>query len=385
MEVYNINWTRFDLDILEKQGLQVTLQGLSFKLDYNLYYDALRLKGDKQLTATLGNAEIQLEITITQQQGRPSIVVTKNDLTIHDLDLGLSGALGVIAYVLGPVLREVLDLVIPRDVTPVLNLQLQLFTHNLTMQAALPHSDGLVLLDYSFVNDPIFASNEVTVSIKADIHASNATSCSRQPGSMPDAENRNVKIYVSDVVFSCLVSSYERSGALTSVVSSYITQEIPLASGMTFDVRFGESSLSVAPDGISFYNEIFIDVDRTVTDPEVFLTLASNITIQVALSMYSNGSGVYLYPYIRVAQLQGFHVVAFAADLPELYKQEILNSDWSLLTKKADAFLTANVIGPLNQQLAAGVQLPSIASKYLVQPELKLNSSYIFLGTDLAT
>jgi len=132
---------------------------------------------------------------------------------------------------------------------------------------------------------------------------------------------------------ACLVTSLERSGQLSVKLEPYLQKAIPPSSGMNFSPEFGKGSVIVAPEGVSYFSEVFMHVQRTVTDPEEYLTLATNLTAQFLVGL--NATSETIMPHIQVFQLQGFHVSAFASDVPKSYQEEIAASDWSTLTKKS--------------------------------------------------
>jgi len=285
---------------------------------------------------------------------------------------------------LGPVVREVLDYALPGEVTPILNADLNAAVSNLSMQYILPGSAGQIVLDYSLTSNPMFENDLITAQFNGDIHSTGVQSCSLDPFPMQSIFERDFRFYVSQDVFQCALLAYENTGALHNIVISLIQTYVPLGNKMALDVDLGEGILLITEQAITYIFNLEITLLRTVFDPEVYVILSANISMDFTLSIEQQVPKITIIPEIENFQFLNVGVEKYADDMPNNYKIQIQNTNFTELVRSGNDFIRTTVLPSLNTVLQNnGYVLPAIASQFLRNTEIKLESGYLFLGTSV--
>jgi len=250
------------------------------------------------------------------------------------------------------------------------------------MKEVLPYSHDQVIFDYSLLENPIFTTNLMTIDFKGDVHSNVDSTCPISPYPMQSSSERNAQLYISNTILMCLLMEYEHSGNLNYMVNELLSSFLPLGDRMILDVDLDQAMLAITEQGISFFTGLKVDFNRTAVSPEVFLSLDVNITIEISISLQQQAPNLFVVPQVTKFQVFNMGVDHMADDMPKIYQQEINNTNFTVLVEEANDFIRKTVPG-INQKLASGFQIPLIVSQFLLNPEMKMMSGYIYLGTDL--
>jgi len=378
IQLYDLNFGGLTMDMINGQGIQMTLQGLTGHMSYNLSYEieVSFLSGTTFAVANLNETDVVLLFSFKDNgKGIPVITVPSMTVDIGYINLGLAEFL---TYYAQPVVDTILDEVIPPIVKPILDSTIAGKLADVTMTMFLDPWNK-TMIDFGFLGDPVITGSYALFNLKGSIHPVQDT-CPTNITQMAPIADRPICFYLSTVLVDCLIYSFQKTGVLNQLVAQEVGKYVPLDNrvNLSFNFTNTNNTVDVVPSNIIAHLELDFGVDRLLPTQERMVTMDIQLRTQVQLSFNpANVSLVGAVKYLTTA----FKLMQFSKDLPDDYKKEINQTNFGVLSQEADMFINKTVLPQLNGMLAKGFQIPEFAAQFLSQPELLIEKGYLYFGT----
>jgi len=384
MTVYNIQYTNLALTIVNNEGLQLDISGLTAHLNYTLDYHVTFPKQDGKYNgdAFINGTSVILLISVTQVSGVPLIQIPSSELDIGYIDLGLTGSLESFTQFLEPVIEKLLDNVFEQQIVPTLNAQLANMTSSLSMVHYLDPMN-LTVIDLSLTANPTFSSTAgIVVPLYANIHPTAGPVCPYNTPNLASTYNREFEAFVGQSVLDCLLWASVQSNLSNILINELISEHLDLHNRMGFGVFMTDGIGTVQPQGMTVGVSLLLGIDRLTLTPERWITIGLNESLTVMLSLNQTGNGLVLYPLLEATQTK-LNVVYTAPDMWPEYLDQINQTNFMKDSYMITTAINTMVLPKINAKLAAGIALPNQTAIFS-QPELLFFSGYIYMGFNLA-
>lgn len=383
MTLYNIQYTNIALTIVNNQGIQVDVTGVTGHLNYTLDY---HINFPKQTGSYNGDAYINgtsavLLVTVTEVSGVPLVQIPSSELDVGYIDLGLTGTLESLTQFLEPVIEKLLDTVFEQQIVPQLNAQFLNMSQTISMVHFIDPMN-LTVIDLSLTSNPTFSSTAgIGVSLYANIHPTAGPECSYSTPNLQTSYNREFEAFVGQSVLDCFLWASVQSNLSNIMINQLIAENLDLHDRMGFGVMMTDGIGTIQPSGLTVGVSLLLGIDRLTLTPERWITIGLNESLSVMLSLNQSGSGLVLYPVLEATQTK-FNVVYTAPDMWDSWLDQINQTNFMKDSFMITTAINTMVLPKINAKLASGIALPA-ATSILAQPELLFFSGYVYVGFNL--
>jgi len=378
--------TSFSFSIIEGQGISFTLGGLGGTFAYCVifYVEGIGISGDFCGKALFNESTFSSNIIFTaDSQGNPKIEFDSVVVDIRNFDPGLTGLIEDVAYVLSPLLEQILDYELSETLPDLINNQIVQYLSTISTKIFLDPKN-LSVLDVGLQGNPVFSSGGIIINLKGDAYAVNLRStCPYNASDLPNIEDKSFKAYISNYIFRCSLLALEESGAANEMVEVLIKQYIHLDERLSIGFNFTEGSYIDLnpPGGISLFISLIFWVDRTMNNVKTpLISIPANISLklQFKINFGENITTVFQISNINTT----FEQPETGPNFPPLFLQQIKNTNFSQLSIQANEFIS-KIIPEINAKLKTGFPFQSSYIKYFQNLSIELYDFFLFIATDL--
>lgn len=372
--------------------LAMMVTGVEIDLNWKYTVDHLPLLSDHgDANITIYQASIIIEITVGEENGKPTAATSECRVMFGMLDIKVHGGAGVVYQFIIDLLSKTIQDVVQKELTK----QLPVIIDNSlsSVLSSLPIVEKLddeVEINYELTQAPSVSSSHVSLSVLGEFYSvSNPKPAPYIAAPLPDSEtDEMIQFFVSD--FSVNSASYSFFSA--DMMQLYVNDSmLPATSPIRLNTTY--FSVLIPPLQKAYPNEMFklrlyaadtptvsfsssgADVNALVNVDFIILP-SLDIAFTLQLKILGDGEAV-----VKGNNITGS--VSFLNATLSIEKTNIGNFSLLSLQEIMGTVVEQFLVPQVNKKLNVGFPLPTIAGVTFNEPSIGWGPNYLYVSTDI--